>query len=133
VNRIYDTVLTVGRSRYPRLASVMNDAELPFKLMAVKFDLTWKGSIVTAVPGGLQSAGDSRPAYLIPVDIEVAGTAPCHQHETAMDCWKLVRNRADVNTVMLVRENDGLLIWRRTETQVEGKPWALEEALLREN
>ena len=109
----------------------MNDAELLFKLMAVKLDSSWKRSIVTAFPGGMQTTDHTR-AYVIPVDLEVVGTARCTSLTVPTECWKILRTRPTSTTTILVRKSDGLTISQRTESVVEGKKFVMEMTLIGE-
>jgi len=132
VTVIRDTVLMIGHTRYPRLTSMMNDAELLFKLMAVKLDSTWKRSIVTAFPGGMYIP-DHAPAYLIPVELEVVVTASCTSQKVTTTCWKVLRIRPTSTTTFLVRKSDGVTVWQRTESVVDGKKFALQIELVDEH
>jgi len=126
-----DTVLTIGQTTYPRLANFKSDAELLFKLMAVKLDSTWKGSVVTTYPGGLPTT-DHAKAYLIPVDLEVIGTVPCTVLRKAAACWKILRTRPTWTTTFLVRKSDGLAISQRSESTVDGKKFVMDLTLIGE-
>ncbi len=131
VTSIRDTVLPIGHTPYPRLTSMMNDAELIFKLMAVKLDSTWKRSIMTTVPGGVMMI-DHTQAYIIPVDLKVAGTATCTSQKVTTSCWKVLRIRPTSTTTFLVRKSDGVTVWQRTESVVDGKKFAMQIELVDE-
>lgn len=130
--RIAEMTLPLPKGRYPRLNSLYSGgAELVVKLMAAPIEAGWKRSVVIPRPGGATARENVKSAS-IPVDLEVVGEAPCGAPSGKTVCWKIVRHNTTFESTMLLRKNDGVMVWQRIEAVDSGKKFAVETTLIEE-